>query len=68
MWLDAPVISRDGDTLNIVRGKHWGLDNSAECLFWVIWLAFWSAAELHMGRSVLFDIPDPQKGPPEPFE
>jgi hypothetical protein len=58
MGLDSPVISRDGDTLKITRGTHWGMEKSAYCLFLSVWIAFWSIAEYRAGKSLLFGIPD----------
>jgi hypothetical protein len=67
IWLDPPVISRDGDTLKIMRNVTWGVGRQATCLFMSAWLTAWAYAEYRVGKSVLFNIPDGHKGPPGLF-
>jgi len=67
MWLDPPVITREGDTLKISREAHWGPKKAATCLYLSLWLVAWAFAEFRVGRSVLLGIPEPHKAPPGLF-
>jgi hypothetical protein len=65
--LGPPAITHDGDTLKISREATWGPTKAAICLFLSLWLVAWAFAEYQGGRSVLFNIPEPHKGPPGIF-
>ena len=38
IWLDPPVITRDGETLRIVREHHWDFMEWAICIALAAWL------------------------------
>ncbi len=67
IYLGPPVITHDGDTLKISREGSWGPMKAALSLLLTLWLVAWAFAEYRVGRSVLFNIPEPHKGPPALF-
>jgi hypothetical protein len=62
MWLDPPVISRDGGTLNIVRAAHWDAAEWALCAALGAWLVGWTLIGY---PAALLNISEPIIGRPD---